>query len=85
MRKRKWEACETSKKVEYESRGCKVIRTGRGSDFVAVCPDKPLTFVEVKKGCGSLSKLQRKTRKQVEKNGLQYKVERCGCKRKSKK
>jgi len=74
-----WEICEIAKSTEYKQRGCLVVRTGKGSDFLAICPDKKPTFVEVKKGCGSLTKLQRKTRDNARKSGFEYKVERCDC------
>jgi hypothetical protein len=82
MPKEKWRICEDTKKVEYESKGCKVATTGKGSDFVAVCPDKPLIFVEVKQGCGPLSKLQKKTKDEVTKKGAEYRTERCSCHKK---
>jgi hypothetical protein len=41
--------CETTKKIEYERKGCLVVPTGKGHDFLAVCPNKKPTFVEVKK------------------------------------
>jgi len=71
--------CESAKRIEYQSRGCLTETTGRGSDFVAICPDRKPTLVEVKKGCGSLSKLQQKTRDNASANGFNYNVERCGC------
>jgi hypothetical protein len=77
-----WRLCERTKMIEYERRGCAVIQTGRGSDFVAVCPDRKATFVEVKKGCGSLTEFQKKTMQEVRKKGFDYEVERCSCSRK---
>jgi hypothetical protein len=58
--------------------------TGRGTDFVAVCPDRKPTLVEVKKECGSLSKLQRETRDRALASGFDYKVERCNCPKRKK-
>lgn len=80
----KWRICELAKKIEYEQNGCKVVPTGKGSDFAAVCPSKPLTFVEVKQGCGSLTELQKKTMKEVTDSGLEYKIERCSCSKNTK-
>jgi hypothetical protein len=78
-----WRICELAKKIEHESEGCQVMPTGRGSDFVVACPNKKLTFVEVKQGCGSLTKLQRKTMQEVRKSGFEYKIERCSCSKKN--
>ena len=77
--KEDWRICELTKKIEYERKGCKVITTGKGSDFAAICANKPLTFVEVKQGCGSLTELQKKTKKEVRESGFEYKIERCSC------
>jgi hypothetical protein len=74
-----WKLCETAKSTEYQSRGCVIAPTGKGSDFVAVCPDRKTTLVEVKKGCGSLTKLQKETRERALASGFNYKIERCGC------
>jgi hypothetical protein len=79
-----WKLCETEKSIEYERQGCVVAPTGRGSDFVAVCPDRKTTLVEVKKGCGSLTKHQKETRERALASGLDYKVERCGCSKRKK-
>jgi hypothetical protein len=77
--------CETAKKIEYLASGCLTATTGRGSDFIAICPGKKPTLIEVKKGCGSLSRLQRETRNKAAANGFDYKVERCGCPRRKNK
>jgi len=74
-----WKLCETAKTIEYQAQGCATAPTGRGSDFIAVCPSRKPTLVEVKKGCGSLSKLQQETREKALANDFDYKVERCGC------
>ena len=74
-----WERCEIEKRLEYSGRGCKVATTGKGSDFLAICPDEKPTLVEVKKGCRPLTKFQRRTMNEAHKKGLGYKVERCGC------
>jgi hypothetical protein len=71
--------CEITKIIEYQTRGCMTARTGRESDFVAICPDSKPTLVEVKKGCGSLTRLQRETRDNAPASGFDYKIERCGC------
>ena len=81
---REGKLCETAKTIEYQARGCITAPTGRGSDFIAICPESKPTLVEVKKGCGSLSKLQRETRDNASANGYGYKVERCGCSRRRK-
>ena len=77
-----WKICEDSKKRQDQNRGCRIIDTGIGSDYLRLCPNEKPTFVEVKDGCHSISKLQNKTRTTVQKLGFQYKVERCGCDRK---
>ena len=74
-----WRICERTKMIEHERRGCLVVPTGKGSDFVSICPDKKPIFVEVKKGCGSLTEFQKKTMQEVRKNGFEYNVERCSC------
>jgi len=72
--------CEISKEIEYQINGCMIEPTGRGSDFLAVCPNSKPTLVEVKKGCGSLSRLQMETRDKVLASGIyDYKIERCSC------
>lgn len=81
-KERDWRICELAKKIEYERKGCKVVITGKGSDFAAICPKKPLTFVEVKQGCGPLTEFQKRTMKKVMESGLDYKIERCSCSRK---
>jgi hypothetical protein len=84
-------SCEgkTQKKIlrllsEYQEQGCVVAPTGRGSDFVAACPNRRLALVEVKQGCGSLSKLQNETRDRALASGFDYKVERCNCPKRKK-
>jgi hypothetical protein len=79
-----WKLCEIAKSAEYQEQGCLVVPTGRGSDFLAVCPNRKPMLVEVKKGCGSLTKFQRETRDSAAKNGFNYTVERCGCSKRSK-
>jgi len=74
-----WKLCEITKSTEYKQRGCLVIPTGKGSDFLAICPDKSPTFVEVKSACGPLTTLQRETMNNVQKSGFKYKIERCDC------
>jgi hypothetical protein len=74
-----WKTCETTKKIDYERQGCLVIPTGKGHDFLTICPNQKPTFVEVKQGCGALSEFQKKTMNEVRKNGFEYKVERCSC------
>jgi len=79
-----WKLCETAKSIEYQEQGCVVAPTGRGSDFVAACPNRRPTLVEVKKGCGPLTKLQRETRDRALASGFDYKVERCSCPKRKK-
>jgi len=74
-----WKLCEIAKSVEYEQQGCLIASTGRGSDFLAICPDRKPTLVEVKESCGPLTKLQRETRDNAPQKGFDYKVERCNC------
>jgi hypothetical protein len=81
-KEKEWRICELAKKIDYERKGCQVIPTGKGSDFAAICPSKPLTLVEVKQGCGSLTEFQKRTRKKVIDSGLEYKIERCSCSKK---
>ena len=57
--------------------------TGKGHDFLSICPNKKPTFVEVKKGCGSLTEFQKKTMNEVRKGGYEYKIERCSCSKKT--
>jgi len=70
--------------MEYEQKGNIVIETGKGHDFIAIGPKNKITHVEVKQGCGGLTPFQKKTKAEIEKNGGEYKIERCGCNRKNK-
>ena len=79
-----WRICEMTKKIEHERKGCYVVPTGKGSDFVAICPNKKPIFVEVKQGCGSLTELQKKTMKEVIESGFEFKIERSSCSKKIK-
>jgi len=74
-----WRICENAKMIEHERKGCLVVPTGKGHDFLSICPNQKPTFVEVKKGCGSLTEFQKKTMKEVKENGYEYKIERCSC------
>jgi hypothetical protein len=74
-----WRVCETTKKIEHERKGCLVVPTGKGHDFLSICPNQKPTFVEVKKGCGSLTEFQKKTMKEIRESGFEYKIERCSC------
>ena len=74
-----WEKCEIEKKEQDKNRGCGIIPTGIGSDYLRICPGEKPTLVEVKDGCGSLTRTQRATKKLAEKIGLNYSVERCHC------
>ena len=76
-----WRICERTKMIEQEHQGCLVVPTGKGHDFLVVCPNKKPTFVEVKKGCGALTEFQRKTMNKVRESGYEYKIERCSCSR----
>jgi hypothetical protein len=77
-----WRICERTKMIEHEREGCLVVPTGKGSDFIAICPNKKPLFVEVKQGCGSLTEYQKKTMLEVRKSGYEYKTERCSCSKK---
>ncbi len=66
-------------KQAAKDRGCKIIPTGIGSDFLEICPTSKPAFVEVKEGCGPLSSTQRATREIVKKLGFDYRVDRCSC------
>ena len=74
-----WEHCENEKRQQYSEKGCKVVPTGKGSDFLAICPDQKPLLVEVKDGCHGLTELQKKTMNQANSNGWEYRTERCGC------
>lgn len=75
-----WKQCEIDYKKAYEAKGCVVIPTGIGSDFLAACPREKPALIEVKQGGGKLTKVQRVTKAIVEKTGVvDYRVERCGC------
>jgi hypothetical protein len=74
-----WKLCEIAKSTKYQEQGCLVVPTGKGSDFLAVCPDRKPTLVEVKERCGPLTRFQKETRDNAGKNGFDYKVERCNC------
>ncbi len=74
-----WKICEDTKKQQDKERDCAIIPTGIGSDYLRLCPGEKPTFVEVKDGCGPLTKTQSATKKLVEKLGLNYKIERCNC------
>ena len=76
---RKGKACEEAKKIEYQQKGNTIIETGKGHDFIAIGPKNKITHVEVKNGCHGLTPFQKKTKAKVEKNGGEYKIERCGC------
>ena len=79
MAKPDWKKCEdTWKKIDHD-RGCKIIPTGIGSDYLRVCPDEKPTFVEVKDGCHDISPTQKATRSDAKKLGFGYQVNRCNC------
>ncbi len=71
--------CEDFWKAHDRQEGCRVIRTGIGSDYVKFCPDEPPTFVEVKDGCHDISPMQKATRDIVTKMGFDYEIKRCSC------
>ncbi len=75
----KGKKCELEIKNKYSSIGCKTIPTGKGSDFLALCPNKIPTFVEVKSCKSNLTPFQRKIRETIVKSGFNYTIERCGC------
>ena len=74
---RKGNACERTKIRQSERRGCKTIRTGKGSDFLELCPGKVPTLVEVKSRKSSLTRTQRKMKTWAANNGLGFRVDRC--------
>jgi len=74
-----WKQCENSKKHQDKERGCTIIPTGIGSDYARFCSGEKPTLVEVKEGCGNLSKTQSATKKIVERMGWNYQTERCNC------
>lgn len=76
-----WQLCEQTKMIEHERNGCLVVPTGKGHDFLTICPSEKPTFIEVKQGCGSLTEFQRKTLNKVKESGYEYKIERCSCSR----
>lgn len=74
-----WKQCEDLWKSLAKQQGCKIFKTGIGSDYLKICPDKKPTFVEVKDGCHDISKTQKATRDFVKKIGFNYEVKRCNC------
>lgn len=73
--------CEITKISQDENRGCVIIPTGIGSDYARFCPSEKPTLVEVKKGCGSLTPTQKRTKSIVQHLGWNYAIERCNCKK----
>lgn len=71
--------CENLWKSIDSARGCKIVRTGIGSDYLRICPDEKPTLVEVKDGCHSISKTQQFTKQIAQKVGFDYEVKRCNC------
>jgi hypothetical protein len=71
--------CENFWKTSDKNQGCKIFRTGIGSDYLKLCPGEKPTLVEVKDGCHSISPTQRVTRDFAKKIGLGYEVKRCNC------
>jgi len=68
-------------KEDYIHNGFKIIRTGKGSDFIALKElsesDEPYTeFVEVKTGKSRQSKKQRKTMREIRRMGKNYRIYR---------
>src|SRR2546428_1988301 len=72
---------ENIAKDDYRKHGYKIIKTGIGSDFIALktfdSSAKPLReFVEVKTGRARTSKKQRSIMKKIKKTGKKYTVYR---------
>jgi len=67
-------------KEDYEKHGFKIIKTGRGSDFIAIKYDKSdkpyVELVEVKTGKAKPSKKQIRTMRQMQKIGKNYSIYR---------
>jgi len=72
-----WKKCEDMWKEIDRNRGCKIIPTGIGSDYLRICKNEKPTFVEVKDGLHDISPTQKTTRDLVTKLGFGYKVNRC--------
>ena len=85
IKKNKKDGARKEKQTKFmlELQGKKVTRKPHGQDFISTDHD-PVTgkqigkneHVEVKKGKSKLSKLQKKTKKEVEKKGGKYSVKR---------
>lgn len=74
---KKGKIAEELAKQDYRNNGYKIIPTKVGSDFVAIKKTNgrlQKEFVEVKTGNSTLSKLQKKTRNQVKKQGFRYTI-----------
>lgn len=74
---KKGKACERTKIKQSKKKGCRVIPTGTGSDFLEMCAGKVPTLVEVKARRGSLTPKQRTTKRKAMRSGFGYRIERC--------
>jgi len=71
--------CERRMVNDAKSNGYDVVKIPFGADFIEMRPRQKPRFVEVKYGCGPISKTQEKTKKFVESLGMKYDVRRCAC------
>ncbi len=74
---KKGKIAEEIAKEDYRKNGYRVIPTKVGSDFVAIKKtngELQKEFVEVKTGNSFLSKLQKKTRNEVKRQGFRYTI-----------
>jgi len=77
----KGKLAEELAKEDYKNHGYKIIKTGIGSDFIAIkkfySNEKPLKeFVEVKTGKAKVSKKQKNVMKKITKSGKKYTIYR---------
>jgi predicted Holliday junction resolvase-like endonuclease len=76
----KGKLAEELAKEDYKNHGYKIIKTGIGSDFIAIKRfhnEKPIKeFVEVKTGKAKVSKKQKSFMKKITKSGNRYTVYR---------
>lgn len=72
-------ACERRMIHDSKKAGNKVTKLFFGGDFIEGRKSKKSVVVEVKYGCGPLSKTQKAAKKIVEGLGHKYEVRRCAC------
>ncbi len=78
-----WQKCERQRMQTDKARGCKIVKTGLGSDYLRLCKGEKPTFVEVKSGSGRKTTLQKATERFAGTIGFGYVEERCAPKPKS--